>query len=176
MPRKYTDDNWIVDDGEYGEDGERFPQAIQTRIENSYRKQGWIVPGEKPVEGERKPYGPGCGIGKGWLPVLVELDRVLALIDPEYQIHQIKEKFGGLRYYAFPTFSSGQHWDHEQKKMIIDDIDDFIRYEAFNAQITRAESRCNNMCEVCGSFAQVSGPKGKPQGGWQRCRCEDHQH
>lgn len=39
-------------------------------------------------------------IGPGWVPIVVELDRQLNEIDPDYKLHQVKEKFGGLRVYA----------------------------------------------------------------------------
>jgi hypothetical protein len=35
----------------------------------------------------------------GWYPILVGLDQALAAIDPDYLVYQVKEKFGGLRYY-----------------------------------------------------------------------------
>jgi len=35
----------------------------------------------------------------GWYGIIKDLDAELALIDPEYQITQIKEKFGTLRFY-----------------------------------------------------------------------------
>lgn len=35
----------------------------------------------------------------GWDDLIVDLDRELRDIDPNYVIHQIKEKFGGLRLY-----------------------------------------------------------------------------
>ena len=37
---------------------------------------------------------------KGWYGILVELDKKLAKLDPDYVVLQAKEKFGGLRYYA----------------------------------------------------------------------------
>jgi hypothetical protein len=36
---------------------------------------------------------------KGWYPLLCELDEKLAAIFPDYEVHQVKEKFGTLRYY-----------------------------------------------------------------------------
>lgn len=35
----------------------------------------------------------------GWYPLLVELDLEIAALLPEYEIHQMKEKFGTLRFY-----------------------------------------------------------------------------
>ena len=38
-------------------------------------------------------------VGLGWLPLIEVLDRQLRRLDPDYRIEQVKEKFGGLRYY-----------------------------------------------------------------------------
>jgi hypothetical protein len=49
----------------------------------------------------RIPYGWGRWIScdRGWYPLLVELDEQLRMLLPNYVLHQVKEKFGGLRYY-----------------------------------------------------------------------------
>jgi hypothetical protein len=49
----------------------------------------------------RIPDGWGCWIScdRGWYPLLVELDEQLRTLLPDYVVHQVKEKFGGLRYY-----------------------------------------------------------------------------
>lgn len=39
-------------------------------------------------------------IGEGWRPLVRGLDANLRELDPDYRIGQIKEKFGGLRYYV----------------------------------------------------------------------------
>jgi hypothetical protein len=41
----------------------------------------------------------------GWYPLLVELDEQLQTLLPNYKLHQVKEKFGGLRYY----WTAGEH-------------------------------------------------------------------
>ena len=50
---------------------------------------------------ERIPDGwaPKVDCGPGWHPLLLELDRELAALEPRYIIYQMKEKFGGLRFY-----------------------------------------------------------------------------
>ena len=50
---------------------------------------------------QRIPDGWGRWIrcGRGWYPLLVELDEQLRQLLPDYEIHQVKEKFGGLRFY-----------------------------------------------------------------------------
>ena len=35
----------------------------------------------------------------GWDDLIADLDRELSSIDPSYVVHQVKEKFGGLRFY-----------------------------------------------------------------------------
>ena len=167
MPGQYkqNETDWI-DDGMYGGDNDRSPEAIQKRIEDSYRKQGWWTKYE-----DRKPdqiMGPGCGLGRGWLPIVEELDRQLAEIAPDYEIHQIKEKFGGLRYYVGTIFGTGTHWDQYTKETIVDDLEEQALWNAFHALITEAENKCGVTCEVCGEEGTIEGPR------WLRCRCPEH--
>jgi hypothetical protein len=39
----------------------------------------------------------------GWYPIVATLDERLAALDPDYVVHQVKEKFGTLRYYCAPS-------------------------------------------------------------------------
>jgi hypothetical protein len=43
----------------------------------------------------------------GWYSLIVELDEQLRALLPNYVIHQVKEKYGGLRYY----WEAGEHVD-----------------------------------------------------------------
>lgn len=47
-------------------------------------------------------YAASFDIGPGWLQIVLGLHREMVQIRPEYKIVQIKEKFGGLRYYYEP--------------------------------------------------------------------------
>jgi hypothetical protein len=48
-------------------------------------------------------WGRWISCDKGWYPLVIELDQKLVEIYPDYQLHQVKEKFGTLRYYiGFP--------------------------------------------------------------------------
>lgn len=48
-------------------------------------------------------WGRWISCASGWYPLVIELDRKLAEIFPDYELHQVKEKFGTLRYYiGFP--------------------------------------------------------------------------
>jgi hypothetical protein len=49
----------------------------------------------------RVPNGWGKWIdcGPGWFPIITELDEKLGALIPNYEIHQVKEKYGTLRFY-----------------------------------------------------------------------------
>jgi len=40
---------------------------------------------------------------EGWFPLIQRLHNDILKIDPDYKIYQIKEKFGGLRFYYAPS-------------------------------------------------------------------------
>ncbi|ORB62780.1 hypothetical protein [Mycolicibacterium tusciae] len=84
----------------------------------------------------RIPDGWGRWIGHdaGWYPIVVALDRRLSAIDPEYVVHQIKEKYGTLRYYCAPSAE-------EPSPAVLD---------AFRAIIGEAERASAITCERCG--------------------------
>ena len=46
---------------------------------------------------------PSVDCDPGWHPIIVRLDEAMSAIDPRYTLHQVKEKFGGLRYYYAPS-------------------------------------------------------------------------
>jgi hypothetical protein len=45
----------------------------------------------------------GCDAPDGWKEIILAADQMLAHVDPDYQIHQVKEKYGTLRYYYATT-------------------------------------------------------------------------
>ena len=51
-------------------------------------------------------YSKSIEVDEGWYQIIVDCDNVLTQIDPDYQIAQIKQKFGGLRYYFEPSDSN----------------------------------------------------------------------
>lgn len=119
--------NTFISDGKYGTKKD-FPENIQQRIDN----------------------GMGCGssIGKGWLPIIIDLDEKLSKIDPDYKINQIKEKFGGLRFYVSGNLD-----------------DDGYRL------ISEAERQSYKTCEICGKPGKC---EEKDSGTWLATRCEEH--
>lgn len=86
------------------------------------------------VQGGARIGGLECD--EGWWPIIAKLHEDLVVIDPDYQVVQVKEKFGGLRYYTFSTAPL--------------DID-----SPFQARISEAEQEAARTCEVCGEPGQT---------------------
>lgn len=86
-------------------------------------------------------------IHDGWLWLVAQLHTDLIKIDPDYRIDQVKEKFGGLRYYV--TLSC----DKEKSDQC---------YEL----ISKAEKDSFTICETCGL------PGKELDTGWLLTTCE----
>lgn len=109
-----------------------------------------------------EPYGGFC-VGEGWYPIIESLcDCIQSHIDwnnarskkyPElcYQqieqvkVAQIKEKFGGLRFY----YDGGN--------------------DIISGMVTMAETWASHSCETCGA------PGTRRSGGWIRTLCDKHE-
>jgi hypothetical protein len=88
---------------------------------------------------------------EGWLPLILELDKKLSAIDPNYAIVQIKEKFGGLRYYfdcSVDVSQADMEAMHELE----------VKYERLSYEV----------CEFCGSTKNVV-----TDGGWLKTHCPE---
>jgi hypothetical protein len=70
----------------------------------------------------------------GWYPIVTSLDIRLAAIDSHYTVHQVKEKFGTLRYYAKPSGEANP-----------------AQWESFKGPIQDAERASAKICELCGA-------------------------
>jgi hypothetical protein len=98
-----------------------------------------------------EPYGGFC-VGEGWWPIVENLCRhIQHHIDwkrgtcSQVTVNQIKEKFGGLRFY----YSGG---------------DDEI-----SGMVSMAESWAGHSCETCGA------PGKSREGGWIKTLCDHHE-
>jgi hypothetical protein len=96
--------------------------------------------------------------GKGWDWILDELDKKLTYLDPNYKINQIKEKFGGLRFY-FDTENIGVARD--------------IMYDCQ----ADAYYKASKTCETCGkgSFRgreYYDNTVKLREGGWSKTLCD----
>lgn len=134
-----------VEDGSFRENAERFPPAIQERLERTYRANGWALTRRESAE-KQIPLAPGSTIGKGWIPLVEELDARLAKIDPDYQLLQIKEKFRLLT-----VIAQSQHSDKDQW---YDTISEYTRKSADICQFCGLEPTCVDIrsCEKLVEF------------------------
>ena len=73
----------------------------------------------------------------GWKHIVNRADAMLKFIDPNYQIAQIKEKFGELRYYVHP----GEVTD--------------IEADIIHAITNWAEGRSRHVCMECGKYGRL---------------------
>ncbi len=94
----------------------------------------------------------GDEVGEGWKKHVLECHRQLKHLDSGYRIGQIKEKFGGLRYYYDSSYDFGN---------IIRDIMDSV--------VSAAEYKCSITCEVCGGGGEI-----RYNGGWWKTLCDEH--
>lgn len=92
------------------------------------------------------PWSPSAGTwtdvecGEGWNRLLAELDADLRRLCPGYQVTQVKEKFGTLRFYIdLPEATS-----------------DAVR-EAVHTRIATAEAASATVCELCGAPGELRG-------------------
>lgn len=84
-----------------------------------------------------KEYPTWISVGQGWHDLLVRLDRQLSAVQPDYEIVQVKEKFGGLRFYTTNVHPENM--------------------DTFRALIDAAESESFRTCEECGGHGKIGG-------------------
>lgn len=73
----------------------------------------------------------------GWIPLISGLYETLLEISPNFVIAQIKEKFGGLRFYAYPNTE-----------------DDEVA-QRFRSAIRDAENASFTICELTGKSGAI---------------------
>lgn len=96
---------------------------------------------------------------EGWDALVGGLNSALEKISSAYILHQTKQKFGQLRFYA--TFVSPDGSTPEESKEAMD---------RFHQLIYIAEDQSLTICEMCGSNAT----RADAGGGYYRTLCEDH--
>lgn len=89
-------------------------------------------------------------VHEGWRPILAVLHETIVAGDPDYDVAQVKEKFGGLRVYLNTPETP------------------YIR-----GAISAAEEVASQTCEFCGQPGKTRAPKGRP-GGWIHTVCDEH--
>jgi hypothetical protein len=93
-------------------------------------------------------WGRWISCSRGWYPLLVELDEQLRALLPNYVIHQVKEKLGGLRYYWEPGEDVQDPKDHEGPGRAAELQ---RRVELARDLVHTAEKRAAVTCELCGA-------------------------
>lgn len=83
-------------------------------------------------------WGRWISCDKGWYPIIVDVDRRLSELDPNYVVHQVKEKFGSLCYYFEPT-----------------DSVDKETWAKMHQIVAKAADKAAKTCERCGSAEGV---------------------
>lgn len=96
----------------------------------------------------------GCIAPDAWRKIVEETDEMLAYLDPEYKILQVKEKYGTLRYYFGTTCEY-----------------DSIEYRIMEAITESAEAKSARICEVCGKWGETDW-----EANWVRTLCEEHRN
>lgn len=88
-------------------------------------------------------------VGAGWHELVRDLEAKLTELLGVYDLYQIKEKFGGLRYYIGPV--------------------DADKFDAAHALISEAEAKSFHICEECGKPGEC-----KASRHWLKTLCEEH--
>ena len=83
----------------------------------------------------------------GWVHLVNRLHVLLFELDPNYQLLQVKEKFGGLRFYATTT----------------------IHHADFQETIDYHESHSHYVCQKCGETGRL-----REDLSWIKTLCEAH--
>lgn len=107
--------------------------------------------------------GLGYVVGPGWWQLLhqalTDIEAVMAQHQPlRFKVRQIKEKFGGLRFYWMLVDGDNQ----------IPQMDLSQLYEQLQSIVQTAEERAGATCEACGE------PGGLETAGWMKTLCDKH--
>lgn len=94
-------------------------------------------------------YWKSIDVDEGWYQLIVDCDKELTAIDPNYQIFQVKEKFGGLRYYFQPSQSDTST---EMREVV-------AKYEAIAAQTCEATGKSGVLMKSIGGWYKTLNPE-----------------
>lgn len=117
----------------------------------NYRKQITAL-SEKHIEvflssnfGKRENGEPfiGFGIGPGWNDIAWDLHKKLLKENPDYVIHQVKEKFGGLRYYVGKMTEQGHKYIAEAEELSLQTCEECGRPGALRRDMSWIRTLCN---------------------------------
>ena len=106
-------------------------------------------------------WGRWISCSRGWYPLLVELDEQVRALLPNYVIHQVKEKFGGLRYYWEPGEEVRDPGGEAAvggeaivgREAVVAERE--RRIELVQQLVASAERRAGVTCELCGAAGRL---------------------
>lgn len=98
-------------------------------------------------------FHPWIDAGYGWAELINKCHEKLVSFDPTYKVVQVKEKFGGLRYYFNPSNP--------------------VHTRAMHDMISQFERNSYSVCEVCGENAKL---RKTIESSWFKTLCEEHSH
>lgn len=97
-------------------------------------------------------------VGRGWHSILMRAHAELVTVLPNYQVEQVKEKYGTLRLYL------GVYFDPVTGELgIAREIGARV-----GAIVQAAEEESSRTCEVCGEPGSMTGEA------WLKTLCPDH--
>lgn len=92
-------------------------------------------------------WGKWIQVGPGWYDIISELNDQLAAIDPDYKVHQVKEKFGLLRFYFTGRAD---------------------RFQEMHDLVNRAVEISSGTCERCGAAGRL-----RVDSYWAKTLCDE---
>lgn len=96
-------------------------------------------------------FHPWIDAGYGWANLIRQCHEKLVSFDPNYKVVQIKEKFGGLRYYFNPSTP--------------------VYTRAMHDRILPLERASYEVCEICGASGKL---RKTIQDSWLKTLCDGH--
>lgn len=104
-------------------------------------------------------WGRWISCDKGWYELLAETNRKLKFLYPSYEIHQVKEKYGTLRFYwGIPSIKETVSDEEREKLAIVQKIMSDVAHAA--------EIQSAYVCETCGASGTT-----RVSGNWYKTLC-----
>ena len=91
-------------------------------------------------------------IDEGWYQIVIDCDAELTALDPGYRVAQIKEKFGGLRYYFDPSETIDKLTYAKMKEVV-------WKYEGVARQTCEATGKPGVLMKSIGGWYKTLNPE-----------------
>jgi hypothetical protein len=134
-------------------------------------------------------WGRWISCDRGWYPLLVELDEQLRTLLPNYELHQVKEKYGGLRYYFEPgeeirdpndpeppipargrSDAELAQWEQAHEAWC-ERLETYRQTPEGQKLVDTAEGRAGVTCELCGAAGRLHRTPARAP--WYKTLCPD---